>query len=321
MKIRIGILGCANIAKRSVIPAIRALSDKYELRYVASRSAEKASAFAAEFGCRPIVGYETLIDAVDVDALYIPLPTGLHREWVNKALRSGKHAYVEKSLAYCYPDAVQMVESAKAKGLGLMEGYMFLYHAQHQLVLDLIRKGIIGEIRHFFSSFGFPPLPHDNFRYSEEIGGGALLDAAGYTVRAVHLILGPEFKVRAASLYVDPVADTSVYGSAFMSNEEGIGASLSFGFDNFYQCRYEVWGSKGKISVERAFTPPPEMKPRILVETASGTEAIQAPVDNHFVRAFEEFHRICSSEESRGRHYDEVLRQSRSLDQIRSFSQ
>jgi len=319
MKIRIGILGCANIARKSVIPAIKALNDRYELMYVASRTMEKADAFAAEFNCCPLCGYEALVAAEDVDALYIPLPTGLHVEWVNRALQSGKHVYAEKSIARCHADALQMVNHAKAGDLALMEGYMFLYHAQQRRILDLIGSGAIGEIRHFSSSFGFPPLPKDNFRYSEEIGGGALLDAAGYTVRAAHLVLGPELKVRAASLFVDPVAGTSVYGSAFMSNAKGVGASLSFGFDNFYQCRYEIWGSKGKLSAERAFTPPPDMCPRITLETASGSEVILADADNHFIRAFEEFHRVCGSPELRQEHYAQVLRQSQALDQIRKL--
>jgi len=118
---------------------------------------------------------------------------------------------------------------------------------------------------------------------------------------------------------MDPGAGTSVYGSAFMTNAKGIGASLSFGFDNFYQCRYEVWGSKGKLSAERAFTPPPELRPKIILETASGSEVILADSDNHFIRAFEEFHRVCCSPELRQDHYAQVLRQTQSLDQIRKL--
>ncbi|MBC7603407.1 MAG: Gfo/Idh/MocA family oxidoreductase, partial [Ramlibacter sp.] len=81
-KIRIGIVGCAKIARRSMAPAIRQLGDDFELVAVASRDAAKAATFAAEFGCEAVTGYDALVERPDVDALYVPLPTGLHPEWV-----------------------------------------------------------------------------------------------------------------------------------------------------------------------------------------------------------------------------------------------
>jgi len=318
--IKIGILGCADIARKSVIPAIKTLRNKFELKYVASRSHEKAECFANEFNCLPVTGYDELINSAEVDALYIPLPTGLHKEWVNKALHAGKHVYAEKSMAYSYQEAQDMVKNARAFGLGLMEGYMFLYHSQHSIVFKLLKDGVIGTPLHFFSSFGFPPLQPDNFRYSETLGGGALLDAAGYTIRATHFIRGPEFEVKAATLFLDVERGTNIYGSAYLSNSKGIGASVAFGFDNFYQCCYEIWGEKGKISVKRAFTPTHDFSPKIIVEDASGVVTIQADPDNHFIHAFEEFYGLIENDELREKHYREILLQSRSLDLIRDHS-
>ncbi|MEI6059280.1 MAG: Gfo/Idh/MocA family oxidoreductase [Bacteroidota bacterium] len=318
--VRIGILGCANIARKSVIPAILSLSGKYKLKYIASRTAEKAESFAKEFECSPIVGYEELIYSDDVDALYIPLPTGMHKEWINKALQAGKHVYSEKSIAYSYHEAQEMVNNARGKGLGLMEGYMFLYHSQHSEVFKLINSGSIGEIRHFYSSFGFPPLQPDNFRYSENMGGGALLDAAGYTLRATHFIMGSELEVKAATLHMDASKGTNIYGSAFLSNSKGIGATIAFGFDNFYQCRYEVWGELGKITVERAFTAPPNMSPKIVFENTAGLHVINAQPDNHFIRSFEEFYKLITKTELMEKHYSDILSQSQSLELIREYS-
>lgn len=321
-RVRIGVLGCAGIAGRSVIPAIKALGADFELVAVASRSREKAESFAGQFDCKPVVGYEQLVAAKDVDAVYIPLPTGLHREWIDKALQAGKHVYAEKAFAASLSDAVEMVTSARNNGLALMEGFMFQYHRQHRIVFDLLRAEEIGEIRYFSSSFGFPPLARDNFRYDEQIGGGALLDAAGYTIRAVHFILGRDFSVKGATLHSDPLVGTSMYGSAFLTNSRGIGASVAFGFDNYYQCRYEIWGTKGKLIADRAFTPGPDFSPKIIVETAQGTNIIQAPADNHFVGALREFHRIISNDNDnhRQRHYADILLQSESIDLIRKLS-
>jgi dTDP-3,4-didehydro-2,6-dideoxy-alpha-D-glucose 3-reductase len=319
-KIKIGVLGCANIAQRSVIPAIKSLDHLFELVAVASRTHEKAEKFAKEFNCEAIIGYNNLINNKNIDALYIPLPTGLHKEWVNKALLADKHVYVEKSIASAYLDAEEMVANAKSKGLALMEGFMFQYHGQHKIVFDLLKQDTIGEIRHFYSSFCFPPLADDNYRYTEQIGGGALLDAAGYPLRAAQFILGDEFEVKSSTLYNDPVKATNIYGSAFLTNSGGVSASLVFGFDNFYQCRYEILGQKGKIIAEKAFTPKFNDSPQIIVETINDKKIINARPDNHFVKAFQEFYHIIFDIDRRQKHYFDILMQTRSLEQIKIIS-
>jgi predicted dehydrogenase len=171
--IKIGVMGCANIAARSVIPAIKG-NASFQLVAVASRDSKKAEALATEVGCRAITGYEHLLSA-DVDAVYVPLPTGLHDEWVSKCLEAGKHVFVEKSFGISYAATRRMAERAKQKGLVIMEDFMFLYHRQHAFLLKMIREGTIGRVRNFRASFGFPPLPHRNFRYAKALGGGALL--------------------------------------------------------------------------------------------------------------------------------------------------
>jgi NDP-hexose-3-ketoreductase len=318
-KLRIGVLGCASIARRSMIPAILELRGHFELAGIASRDAAKAALFAAEFGCDAYDGYAQLVAAPDVDALYIPLPSGLHKEWVSQALLDGKHVYAEKSIATCYADAGDMVAHARANGLALMEGYMFQYHTQHLIVKQMLASGAIGELRHFHSSFGFPPLPDGDFRYDDELGGGVLLDAAGYPLRALHFLLGEQFEVKAAELRHDAVKGTQTFGSAFLANHQGIGASLAFGFDNFYQCRYELVGQTGKITAERAFTPRSDLSPKIIHETASGIRTIEAAPDNHFVKALLTFHAAIGIKEAREALYREILLQSKSLAQIKQL--
>lgn len=319
-KIRIGVMGCAGIAHRSVIPAILQLNELFSLNAVASRDNSKAKHFANEFNCRAITGYDSLINSPDIDAIYIPLPTGLHKEWINKALNAGKHVYAEKSIASCCSDTKEMILNARNNCLALMEGFMFQYHSQHQVVFDLINADKIGDIRYFHSSFGFPPLPNSDFRYIESIGGGALLDAAGYPLRAAHFILGNNLEVKGAALHIDTNVMTNIWGSAFLSNNDGLGASIAFGFDNYYQCRYEIWGAKGKIVADRAFTPRPDFSPQIILETTGGSEVIQAKPDNHFVKALIEFHRIICNQSSRQKHYEDILLQSYSLETIRNLA-
>ena len=96
-KISIGVLGCANIAQRYIIPSI-CESNSFQLVGVASRSEEKADFFASTFNTKAFYNYESLLE-LDLDAVYIPLPNGLHYEWIKKALKKNIHVLVEKSLA------------------------------------------------------------------------------------------------------------------------------------------------------------------------------------------------------------------------------
>lgn len=313
-------MGCAAIADRSVIPAILSLPQCFKLVAVASRNVDKAREFADRFGCEAVIGYDTLLNRQDIQAIYIPLPTGLHKKWINEALSKGKHVYAEKSIAMNYADASQMVEKAENFDIALMEGFMFQYHSQHQVVFEILNSGEIGEVRHFASKFGFPPLETGNFRYDNDIGGGALLDAAGYVVRSAHFVLGDSFKVESATMKLDPNTGASLWGTAFMCDGSGVGASLSFGFDNFYQCSYEIWGSEGKLTADRAFTPRFDFKPKIIVETKKGSRIIEAAADNQFVKAMKEFHGIISGKSEKQKHFGEILLQSKSLDRIMKYS-
>jgi len=311
-------MGCAGIALRSMIPAIKA-TPEWNLVAVASRTKEKAGQFAGKFHCEAVVGYKNLLHRDDIDAIYLPLPTGLHDEWINKCLAAGKHVLAEKSIAANYHSAKTMVVAAQSKNLVLMEDFMFQYHSQQKFVFELLKNNEIGEVRVFRASFGFPPLPKNDFRYDEQVGGGALMDAAGYTVRAVHFILGDDFVVKASNLFIDPQSGTNIFGGAFLTNQKGISAQLGFGFDHFYQCNYEIWGSKGKIIADRAFTPKVDYSPLIIVEKQGERHEYQMKPDNHFIGSLREFHRAITEHDAEN-HYHDILLQSKTLEDIRTFS-
>ncbi len=288
-KLRIGVLGCADIADRSMIPAVKE-AEEFELIAVASRSEEKAVQFANKFNCEPIRGYENIINRKDIDALYIPLPTGLHEEWVTKALHEKKHLLVEKSFAVDDVSAKIMTDLAILNKCVVMEDFMFQYHSQHQFVFDLLNNNELGDIRVFRSSFGFPPMDHNNFRYDNKLGGGCLLDSAAYTVKAASFILNSPLSVQSSFLHYDKTRNVDIWGSASLIDSNGRIAQLSFGFDNFYQCNYEIWGSKGKCTAHKAFTPRPDNKPKITLEKQDFIKDYLMPEDNHFIKILKAFH-------------------------------
>ncbi len=315
MKIKIGVMGCANIAEKCMIPAIKAIND-FELVAVASRTKEKAEVFADKFSCDAVVNYANLIDREDINAVYIPLPTGLHEEWIIKSLKKGKHVIAEKSLAVDYASTARIIKEAEERQLLVMENYMFQYHNQHSFVQNLIKDGEIGEIHFFRSSFGFPPRATDDIRYSKKLGGGALLDAGGYVVKAAQQFLGPHLELRGAFLKYHRKLGIDIFGSAlFMNNKDQI-AQLSFSFDNFYQCNYEIWGSKGKVTADRAFTPPPDFAPKIILEKQNHKQEFVITPDNHFINILNELNRAIQ-EKDYYRHWNDALLQASLLEKIR----
>lgn len=315
-KIRIGVLGCANIAKRTILPTIKSIA-RFDLIAVASRTKKKADEFAQLFECEAIVGYQNLVNRTDIDAIYMPLPTGLHEKWVLQALANDKHLLIEKSIAMTYQSAKNMINQAKYNNLVVMEDFMFLYHSQHQKIKEIIASGEIGEIRCFRSSFGFPPFQDStNIRYNKNLGGGALLDAAAYTIRASQLFLGRNLTVTAASLNYSKQKEVDIFGGVFLQNDNGLFAQLAFGFDNFYQCNYEIWGSKGKLIAHKSFTPRNHEKPLITIEKQDRKLSLNLEIDNHFENILNEFIRRIDQKDTQDG-YIEILNQSRLVQEVR----
>jgi NDP-hexose-3-ketoreductase len=181
--LRFGLLGCADVAWRSMLPAMTADPD-ISVVAVASRNVARARRFADRFGCEAMTSYERLLARSDIDAVYVPLPAMLHAEWVEEALLTGKHVLAEKPLTHSHQATSRLFQLAHARGLHLLENFMFLRHTQHTAVASLLADGAIGELRGFESAFTIPPRPADDIRYQPDVGGGALLDIGVYPIRA-----------------------------------------------------------------------------------------------------------------------------------------
>ena len=286
-QINVGILGCAAIARRSLAPAFAAHSS-FHLAAIASRTEEKAIEVAGKYGARPCA-YDELVAANDIDLVYCPLPTGLHFEWVEKCLRAGKHVLCEKSLACTYEEVAKLVDIAREYDRLLMESFQFRFHAQNIYVRKLLEKGVIGAIRQVVIRFGIPPFQEGaaNIRYSEELGGGALLDNGAYTLKAASFLLGDNLTVLAAMSDKnrhdkDGIGDdVDLTGSIMLRTQDGIPVQTAYGFSHFYQNGYEIWGKSGKITITRAFTARPDFVAHVIVDTPNGKED-HTFQDDHF---------------------------------------
>ncbi|MGW0792287.1 Gfo/Idh/MocA family protein [Streptomyces sp. NPDC002911] len=287
--VRIGVLGCAAIARRRMLPAIRACPG-VDLVAVASRDGAKAKRTAAEFGCRAVTGYEPLLARTDIDAVYVPLPAALHAQWVGAALREGKHVLAEKPLTTDPEHTLALALLAGSSGLALMENVMFVHHPQHEAVRALVTDGAIGQPRAFRAAFTVPRLPDDDIRHDPALGGGALFDTGVYPVRAALHLLGGALEVAGAVLVRGgPGKAVDIAGTALLHTPEGVGAQLTFGLDHAYRSGYEICGSEGVLTVDRAFTPPAGAPPQIRLERGGGVEEIHLPPDDQVLRTVAAF--------------------------------
>ncbi|WP_333913746.1 Gfo/Idh/MocA family protein [Vibrio coralliirubri] len=317
-QIRIGVLGCASIAQRFVIPAIQSLDSLFELVGVASRNKKDADEFASQFNCLSFEDYEALIDNEAIDAVYIPLPNSLHYEWVKSALLKNKHVLVEKSLACTLSDVVELNNIARERKLALIENFQFRFHPQLECIKNIIASGEIGDIRQVHSRFGFPPFEDkSNIRYQSDLGGGALLDAGAYPIKVTQEILGFDVEVVSSSLHIDEQLNVDLWGNAQLNlKNSAVSSHISFGFEQYYQCLLEVWGSKGLIKAGRIFTAPPGYSAEVEVQTQSGSRTISIEETNHFQNMLTYFSSSINCNEKREFEYKSNVNQAHLISNI-----
>jgi predicted dehydrogenase len=180
--LRIGILGAAAIAPNGIVKPARAV-DGATITAIAARDPKRATAFASRYGIpRVHDDYAALVADPDIDAVYIPLPAGLHAEWTKAAIAAGKHVLCEKPFT---ANAAQAAEIAAGtpEGLVVMEGFHYRYHPLAARMQEVI-AGDLGTVTHVETSMCIPVPPSSNIRYQFDLAGGALLDAGSYALHA-----------------------------------------------------------------------------------------------------------------------------------------
>ena len=323
--IRIGVLGTANIAEKRMIPAILK-HDKIEYAGTAIASAieyssgtdekeagelwtlrkEKANGFKERFGGEAFFSFEALLNRSDIDAVYIPLPPALHEKWAKKALLSGKHILMEKPFTICVDDTNRIINMARTSGMAVLENYGFCYHDQMRLIQSIVSENLIGSLRLIRTSFGFPQRGMNDFRYHSELGGGALLDCGGYTIKAATMFMNKQTDVICSSSMFIPEFDVDISGSGMLCDSNGLCAQFSYGMDNAYKCEMELWGTNGFIRAPRIFTAPNGYDAPVHIQ--SGNDNITKMIsDNQFLRILDRFYECIERSDIREASYQEIV--------------
>ncbi len=307
--IKMGILGCADIAYRRFLPAAGQMEQVKAAVIAEEYDKSRLDRFRGFYGLQIEESFEQVLQRPDIDAVYIPQPPAFHALWAKKALEYGKHVLLEKPAACSLEDVQGLVACAREKRLVLHENYAFLYHAQIGKIKELLAKDRIGELRLIRTNFCFPFRGENDFRYRKELGGGALLDAGGYPVKLASILLGSGIRVEAARLNYRAGYEVDLFGSATLSDDTGTVCQMGFGMDCFYQCSLEMIGSTGRIFTDRIFTAPQEYQAVLCLETSSGKERIYV-LDSAFVHSIAAFAHEIQNDAAREAMYHELLIQA-----------
>lgn len=279
-KVKWGVLGTANIAKGCTIPGMQQV-DTCELYAIAGRDINKALKFKDDFGFQKAYGsYEELIEDSEVQAIYIPLPNGLHLKWVKEALQHKKHVICEKPLALNASAARDMFETAKANGVILMEAYAYLHSPYIKSLKADIDSGLIGEIDYIESEFLTQGYSEDIRLYKDQ-GGGAMYDLGCYcTTMILSLIDSIPTSVIANARYTELGVDELT--NAIIKFKNGVNATFTVGmilgkdsgsrFDKLY-----IHGTKGTIRSDVEFNQYGELSYKIYLDKEIIERKISVP--------------------------------------------
>jgi D-xylose 1-dehydrogenase (NADP+, D-xylono-1,5-lactone-forming) len=273
---RVGILSTADI-NRKVIPGAQS-SEKVELVAVASRDQERAEAYAKQWEIGRAYGsYEALLEDPEVDAVYIPLPNTMHREWSIRSLEAGKHVICEKPFSKRAEDVEAAFDAAQRVGRILTEAFMYRHNPQTKRLVELVEEGAIGELRVVRSTFSYALYDAENIRLRTDVEGGSLMDVGCYCVSGSRLLGGEPQSVH-GSAYIGPTGTDWVFAGA-MRFPNDVLALFDCGTCLPERDELEAIGTEGSLFLD---DPWHCHEPVIEMRRDGGTERIELePVDSY----------------------------------------
>jgi predicted dehydrogenase len=260
-KLNWGILSTGNIAAKFAQGVLD--SKTGQLTAVASRSLASAKKFAGQYKVPQAYGsYSEILKDPQIEAVYIGTPHPFHAQWAIAAAKAGKHILCEKPLAMNSAEAKKIIRAAKRHKVFLMEAFMYRCHPQTDKVAELIRKGVIGKVRHIQGSFCLNrPYDPKGRLFNPELGGGAILDIGCYPASFSRLVAG----AAQGKAFIEPVkvegrgriglSGVDEWSSATLKFKGGITAELLCSVRFAEETRARVLGSKGSIFMTTPWRP------------------------------------------------------------------
>ena len=264
-KVRWGILSTANIGMTKVTPAIQQ-AENCEVVAIASRSEEQAQGAAKQLSIPGFyASYEALLEADEVDAVYIPLPNNLHHEWTIKAAATGKHVLCEKPIGLSAAEGEEMAAACEEAGVKLEEAFMYRHHPTWVEAVRLLGSGAIGELQAVQSWFSYFNDDPNNIRNRVQLGGGAIMDIGCYCINLSRMLFEAEPTRVEAAVRRDPTMGIDIVSSAVLEFPGGGQATFTCSTQAEDYQRVHIVGTHGRIDIEIPFNIPPDRETRIFV--------------------------------------------------------
>jgi predicted dehydrogenase len=253
--LRIGVLGAARITPMALIKPAKQVPGTIVVA-VASRDKTRAAEFARKHGVEKVhASYEDLIADPSIEAIYNPLPNGLHAEWTLKALAAGKHVLCEKPFTSNEVEAREVADAAAKSGLVVMEAYHYRYHPLAERIRDIAHGGELGEIKHVHVAMCFPLPKFSDIRYSYPLGGGTTMDCC-YAVHVLRLLGNGEPTVEAAKALLHGAdIDRAMQAKYSFADGSTGSTSTSMWSRKLLQFSVQVTGTRGEMKVLNFIAP------------------------------------------------------------------
>lgn len=307
--IRWGILGTAGIAESAFLPAMNETGEAVALT-VGSRDLERGRVWAEEQGVtRAVEGYEAVLVDPQVEAVYIPLPNGLHADWTIAALRAGKVVLCEKPLCGTVENTERVLAAARETEVPLWEAFVFPFHEQMERVRAMLDDGRVGLVREIQSRFHFVLDDPDNIRLFADLAGGSIQDVGCYPIRLARLLFDAEPDLPrsiADAEWTADGADTELWGALAFPGDRRL--VFSCGFRSGYDTFTRVLGTEGEIRMTGPFHPRSGDELTIVRDDRFETQPATRSGEMSFTPAIRHIHRVIRGmEEPRHLAVDEAM--------------
>ena len=274
--LRIGVLGAARIAPSALIKPAK---DNAEVvvAAVAARNGSRARSFAAKHGiARVHESYAALIADPDLDAVYNPLPNGLHGKWTRAAVAAGKHVLCEKPFTANAAEAREIADLAAKSDRVVMEAFHYRYHPLALRTEQIIASGELGKLERVEAALCFPLPKFSDIRYNYSLAGGAMMDAGCYAVHMARTFGGSTPEVVSAQAKLrDPQVDRAMTAELRFAEGHTGRVRCSMWSSRLLEITAHVVGERGEV---RLFNPvTPQFFHRLSIRSSDGKRVERFP--------------------------------------------
>jgi predicted dehydrogenase len=254
--VRYAVVGLGHIAQVAVLPAFVHARRNSRLVALVSGDPSKLRTLKKKYRVEHTCSYEEYDACLEqVDAVYIALPNSMHAEYTIRAARAGVHVLCEKPMAVTVDECQRMIDACRDNNVKLMIAYRLHFEEINLRVIDLVRRGRIGDPKFFNSSFAMTVRRND-IRTKREMGGGTLYDIGVYCINAARYLFRAEPKeVTAISVNsgTAKLADIDESTGALLRFEGERLAAFVTSFNSADVGSYRIVGTKGQLHVDPAY--------------------------------------------------------------------